>query len=134
MLVTDLQAKTGEWVRILNTGYASSQVAGSNWLNNKLVINNTSSYVYEGNDIKGGRISTLERPGVVYEFDTTGYTGHPKTGDEMVVSSLAASLGKLKALNRSAAGTYEVVAKCKGYDPETNLAIFEILSPYTVSR
>lgn len=128
------RAKTGEWVRILESGMASTQVAGSNWLNNKLVINNTSSYEYEQNDIKGGRVSTLERPGVIYQANDSGYAGHPRPGEEMVVSTVAASLGKLVSVRRVPSGTYEVVAKFHNYDPETHRAIFEIISPYVISR
>jgi hypothetical protein len=47
----------------------------------------------------------------------------------MVVSSEAATLGKLISLDQAAGGTYEIVARCEEINDSTGVLVFRTLSP-----
>jgi len=124
-------AAPGIWAQIQADGSLLNVAEGINALINKLVIGSASSNVYESHDVEVGRITTMESFGVRCKVDSAGFTGTINQGETLVVSSAAATLGKLISTETAANGTYEIVARCE--EISTLYLTFRTLSPVMIT-
>ena len=127
-------AAPGIWAQVQTDGSLLDVTAGSNALVNKLVMGSATNNVYESNDIEVGRVTTMESLGVRVKVDTNGYAGTVAFGDLLVVSSEAASLGKLIHLATASSGTYEYVARCEESNSVAGYIVFRTISPALVTK
>jgi PKD repeat protein len=124
--LTDFMAAPGMWVTIDNDGAAHTITTGSNVLVAKLCIKSYLGTLYEENDVKVGRITTLERYDCRFEVDSDGYSGDVfAQGDYLCVDSSAGSEGKLKLATVGST----IVAYVEGFDSETGILTFVNTSP-----
>jgi hypothetical protein len=132
--VANFVANPGNWVGIDNTG-AAYNVTTTTPAVCKLCIGYASTNMYESNDVKVGRITTLETTGCRFGVDADGFTtvaGTPAAGNYLSVYSTAsgdptliAHRGKLQV-----ASTGEtIVAVTEGYDSTTGILTFITTSP-----
>jgi hypothetical protein len=134
---TTFVATPGIWALLYTDGSLRNVAATVNNLINKLVIGSASSNVYESHDVEVGRIATMESFGIRCQTDSQGFTtahGVPVLGDQLVVSTNAATLGKLIPLRLSTPGTYEVVARVEGWTLATSVVVYKTLSPVMVTN
>ena len=125
-------AVPGIWAVLGTTGILTNVAEGVNALVNKLIIGSASSSVYESHDVEVGRITTMESHGIRIKVDTAGYSATtPVAGDLLVVSSAAATLGKLMPSDEAAGGTYEVVGRIE--EVLTGYIIYRTMSPVYVT-
>jgi len=125
-------ATPGIWALLYTDGSLVNVAATVNNIINKLVIGSASASIYESHDVEVGRIATMESFGVRCQTDSQGFTtahGVPVIGDMLVVSTNAATLGKLIPLRLSTPGTYEVVARVEGWTLATGVVVYRTLSP-----
>ena len=113
---TTLVALPGKWGVLDTDGSVINPVVDSD--NNKLNVlfgSRSLHYnIYEGNDVKVGRIATIEGEGFQYKVGVTGYDGQIDQSDLCVVSTNSTSIGKLVSVNYTAeTGAYEIVARCE---------------------
>ena len=126
-------AAPGEWAQVGTDGALINVLSTVNAKINKLVIGSASDNVYESHDVEVGRIATLESHGVRCKTDSVGYTGTPTQGDMLVVSSYAASLGKLISVAEAVNGTYEIVARAEEVNSASGYIIYRTLSPVMIT-
>lgn len=126
-------AVPGIWAVVGADGSLTNVATGVDSKILKLVINSASDSIYESNDIEVGRIATLESPGARCKVDGNGYTGTIAAGDDLAVSSISDSEGKLisfTALAVTYSGTtFTVVARAEQIDATAGTIIFETVSP-----
>jgi hypothetical protein len=119
----------GVWAYVKADGSIANQTVHRIRKINKMVITSASSNQYESQDIKAGRITTLEGPyGVRFKVDTAGYAGTIAAGDELIVSIETASAGKLIRLATATIdGYYPVVARAEQVDMVAGWIIAELI-------
>lgn len=126
-------AEPGIWAVCGSTGILTNVASGVNALVNKLVMTSASSSAYESHDVSVGRITTMESHGIRVKVDTEGFTATTAVaGDLLVVSSAAATLGKLIPSDEAVAGTYEVVARIEEVGASSAYIIYRTLSPVSL--
>jgi hypothetical protein len=100
----------------------------------KILISSASSNTYESNDVKVGRVTTLETTGCRFGVDSDGYAttiGSAGTGAipgaylSVANSTSTGNAGKLKV----ATSGETVVAVCEGFDTAAKVLTFTTCSP-----
>ena len=128
-------ATPGIWAQVQSDGSLLNVVNTVKAKVNKLVIGSASLNVYESNDVEVGRITTLESIGARVKVDNVGYAGTIAQGDFLLVSSDAASLGKLITLaTASSSGNYEYVARAEEVNTAAGYLIFRTISSVMVTK
>ena len=127
-------AKQGIWAAMQADGSVANVATGVPAILNKLIIGvkSDSSMLYESNDVKVNRITTLETPGIKCECDSevcvlTGLSA----GIDLVVSAEAGAEGKLAATSQVADGDYEVVGRV--LTVVSGVVTFITVSPYVIT-
>ena len=117
---------------VANANYANFagtayNVSGSTPAVCKLCIGFASTNMYESNDVKVGRITTLETTGCRCGVDGDGFGGSSASpGNYLSVDSSTGKKGKLKV----ASAGETVVAVAEGWDSATGVLTFTISSPF----
>jgi hypothetical protein len=127
---TTFVAVPGVWGRLRPDGTIDLVRTHHDPTNPKLIINSASANKYESEDIKVGRIATLESPGIRCKVDAVGFTGVIAQADDLVVCSDTGKEGKLIALP-VVDGAYVVVARAEQINVSEGWIIFETVSPRT---
>jgi hypothetical protein len=123
--VANFVALPGVWVGVANDGSAYN-VGGSTPAVCKLCIGFASTNMYESNDVKVGRITTLETTGCRLGVDGDGFGGTTAAqGDYLSVDHSTGKKGKLKV----ASAGETIVAVAEGYDSATSVLTYTITSP-----
>lgn len=124
--VGNFVAVPGTWVGIDNDGKAYNVVTPTVPAVCKLVIGYASNNMYESNDVKVGRITTLESIGCRFGVDADGFSEVAAAGNYLSVdASSAPKAGKLKVADSGET----IVAVAEGYDASTGILTFNICCP-----
>jgi hypothetical protein len=104
----------GQWADLDSEGGLVVPANGVPAVLPQLILGNPGDNVYEGHDLKVGRITTIEGAGVRVSVDGAGFAGTVNQGDLLYVSADSANKGKLVALATiTAPGWYVAVAKAQ---------------------
>ena len=104
----------GLWAEQQTDGSVVNVTAGSPAVINRLIITSSSGgvNVYETQDVKVNRITSLESPGMRCECDSdVCVLAGLAIGEDLVVSTEVGAEGKLAATTQVADGDYEIVAR-----------------------
>ena len=124
--VGNFVALPGVWVGIAADGKAFNVVTGTTPAVCKICISSASANMYESNDVKVGRITTLESTGVRFGVDADGFGGSSAaSGAYLSVDNASGKEGKLKV----AATGETIVATVEGYDAASGILTFVTSSP-----
>jgi len=125
----------GIWAKINSAGGLDNITTATPALGTRLVLSNSNVNVYEANDVKVGRITTLETPGFRCRVSVTGYVDsvNVAVGGSLVVSANAGDEGLLAMalVADVSAGTYEIVARVEEFDATDNILTYVTVSPVT---
>jgi hypothetical protein len=123
-------AVPGIWAEVVDDGSIKNVVTDTPAKCNKLVFSGVSDNVYENNDTKAGRVTTIESHGIRCKVDSEGYDGTINVNDDLVVATGAGIEGKLVSVAETAeTGIYEVVARAEEVNDTEGWIIFRTLSP-----
>jgi len=124
----------GLWVEVNSDSSIKNIVTDTPAKINKMLFNGVSDNMYESNDTKAGRVTTIESHGVRCKVDSAGFDGPVALGDDLVVSTADGTEGKLVSVAETAeTGTYEVVARCEEVNTDEGWIVFRTVSPSYVT-
>jgi len=105
---------------------------GSPGILNKFPLTDFLGTDYESQDLKIGRITTLETPGTRVTVNLEGYVEGIVKNEDLIVSVESGEEGKLRSANGATPGTYEIVARCQSVDNDLQSMTWVLLSPRSI--